>query len=361
MERPVFKPVGTPIEELDTPALVIDLDALEHNLATVHDSFARREAALRPDMGAHLCPAIASKQLAAGGTVGGVAVSTVGEAKVFAQDGIRDILIAGLLVTEAKIQAACGIAAASEITLVAERADVIGRMSDAASDRGVSLRVLVQVRTTDNRPGVGSAEEAVTLARAITDAAGLRFGGLFANGGSDDRPDSGAVNTLRTMRDGLKAAGFDAETVCLASNDESALANDGGVVTEVVSGVYALMDHNHSTRHLALKHAARLLTTIITRPEPDVGWLDTGQKAGSVDTGLPVIDGVPGATLTRMSAEHGGLSLEGDAQGALQVGSKVWLIPADIANVVNLYDYVYAAQGGKLAATWEVAVRGRYR
>ncbi|MDP6073311.1 MAG: DSD1 family PLP-dependent enzyme, partial [SAR202 cluster bacterium] len=158
-----------------------------------------------------------------------------------------------------------------------------------------------------------------------------------------------------------RQAGLDVDTVCLAGAHDLASDDDSGVVTEVVTGVYALMDHNYGSLHPGLKHAAKLLTTVITHPELDLAWLDTGQKAASADTGLPAIDGIPGATLTRMSAEHGGVALEGDAQSEFEIGDKVWLIPADIANCANLYDYIYAAQDGKLVATWEVAARGRYR
>ncbi len=361
MERPVFKPVGTPVEELDTPALVVDLDALNHNLETVHGGFADVAPTLRPDMSAHLCPAVASRQLASGGTVGGVAVSTVGEAKVFAQEGVSDILIANLLVTDAKIQAACGLAAMSDLTVLVERQDIIARFSEAATSRGVSLRLLIQVSTSDDQPGVDSSEKAATLATSVSAADGLRFGGLFARAGGGPNSGSSALTAIKAMRQAVAQAGIDVDTVCLAGTHDLVSDDDTDVVTEVVAGVYALMDHNHGSLHPDLKHAARLLTTVITHPEPDLAWLDTGQKAASVDTGLPAIDGVPGAMLTRMSAEHGGVALEGDARSEFEIGDKIWLIPADIANCANLYDYIYAAQDGKLAAVWEVAARGRYR
>ena len=148
--------------------------------------------------------------------------------------------------------------------------------------------------------------------------------------------------------------------VLLAAVD---LVASGGMdgVTEVVAGFYALMDQKHGAQFPSLQHAAKLLATVITHPEPGIAWVDTGQKATSIDPGLPVVDGVPGATLMRMSAEHGGLALEGDAQGMFDIGDKLWLVPSDIGNSANVYDYIHVARDGKLEAIWEVAARGQYR
>jgi D-serine deaminase-like pyridoxal phosphate-dependent protein len=128
----------------------------------------------------------------------------------------------------------------------------------------------------------------------------------------------------------------------------------------VIAGAYALMDDRHTTYHSNLRHAAKILTTVITHPEPEVAWLDTGQKASSVDTGLPAVDGVSGVSLSRMSAEHGGLVVKGDAQETLSIGDKVWLIPSDIGNCANVYDFIHAAENGALEAVWDVAARGQY-
>ena len=120
------------------------------------------------------------------------------------------------------------------------------------------------------------------------------------------------------------------------------------------------MDNRHTDFHTNLSHAARILTTVITHPEPDVAWLDTGQKASSIDTGLPKVDGTSGVNLARMSAEHGGLVVDGDAQNSLGIGDKVWLIPSDIGNCLNVYDYIHVIRNGKLETMWNVEARGQY-
>ena len=136
MERPIFKPIGTPTEELDTPTLVVDLDALAHNIEAVHSFFREREAKLRPHVEAHGCPGIAHRQLASAGTVGGVSVSTVGEAEVFAQAGISDITVANEVVTSQKIARLCALARSSRVTVAVDNPRVVERTSRAAQDAG---------------------------------------------------------------------------------------------------------------------------------------------------------------------------------------------------------------------------------
>ena len=109
-------------------------------------------------------------------------------------------------------------------------------------------------------------------------------------------------------------------------------------ITEIIAGSYALMDAANLGPMPELRPAARILTTVMTHQDEGLVWLDAGQKATSIDTGLPLVDGIPGATVSRMSAEHGGMVLEEGASWDIDLGSKVWLIPHNIANTVNVYD-----------------------
>ncbi|PON14759.1 hypothetical protein C2W62_27365 [Candidatus Entotheonella serta] len=140
MERPIFKPFGTPADELDTPALVVELDALEHNLSVVHSFFQNMPAKLRPLVSLHGCPTLAHQQLAAGGTVDGVAVMTLGQAEVFAAYGCRDITVFNTVVTPAKLRRLCALARQAEMTVLADHATQLQRMAEAAQDQGIALR-----------------------------------------------------------------------------------------------------------------------------------------------------------------------------------------------------------------------------
>jgi 3-hydroxy-D-aspartate aldolase len=361
MERPVFKPVGTPVEELDTAALVVDIESVKHNIAVVHGAFDSGPSLIRPDVHAHLCPAIAAMQLDSPGTVGGVAATTVGEAEIFAENGVSDILIRSLLVTKQKITRACGMAARCSIKVVVESEANAKMLSQAASDAGVELGVLVQVRSVGGHIGAASTDDALALTRAIITLPGLEFKGLYAEGHSEDQsPDSKTIQTLLETRDVLSGAGIEVSIVSVSADDRLIDAGGADGITEVIAGAYALMDNRHTAYHSNLRHAAKILTTVITRPEPDVAWLDTGQKAASIDTGLPQVDGTSGVSLTRMSAEHGGLVVDADAQDSFNIGDKVWLIPSDIGNCANVYDFIHAADNGKLEAVWDVSARGQY-
>ncbi|MCH7800210.1 MAG: alanine racemase, partial [Chloroflexi bacterium] len=247
------------------------------------------------------------------------------------------------------------------VTVIVESEANIKLLSQIASDSGVELGALVQVRAAAGHIGATSTDDALALTRAIITLAGVTFKGLYAEGEfEDESPGSVTMRTLLETRDVLEASGINVPTVSVTASHE--LLSSGGAegITEVIAGVYALMDHRHTSYNLNLHTAAKILTTVITRPEPEVAWLDTGQKAVSIDTGLPIVDGSSGMSLSRMSAEHGGLVVEGDAQNSLNIGDKVWLIPSDIGNCANVYDFIHVADNGKLEAVWDVAARGQY-
>ena len=369
MERPVFKPVGTPVEELDTPALVVDVDALQGNIETLHSFFRDRDAKVRPHVEAHRSPAIAHKQLAAGGTVGGISVTTVGQAEVFAQRGFNDIFIANEVVTRRKIDRACAVAGECRITLACDNPDNVRDLSEAAGARGVNLGVVVDIHTRLERCGVEPGRPAVDLARAIDRMPNLAFKGLMSYEGVIDTSgeDELATESRRCIqqvldtRESVEREGIDVEMVSVGGTHNYEIAGEMSGVTEVPAGSYALMDSGYRERRPQFETAARVLGTVISRPEAGLAWLDVGQKAIGIDMGLPAVDDVDGVTVMSMSAEHGGLTLESDAGEALDLGDKVWLTPRDIGGCVNLYDYINGVRNGRLEAVWDIEARGRYR
>ena len=369
MERPIFKPIGTPTEQLDTPALVVDLDALDHNIETVHAFFREREAKLRPHVSAHGCPAIAHRQLASDGTAGGVSVSTVGEAETFAQAGVSDITVANEVVSHAKIARLCALARSCRVTVAVDNPRIVRRTSEAAQAAGVTLNVLVDVHTRLELCGVAPGEPAVELAREVSAAEGLRFAGLTTYEGAilaeddDERAaeSRAAIQRLLDTREMVERAGLDVDVVSAGGTHNYDVAGDMAGVTEVPAGSYALLDYRYLFRRPQLMQAARVLATVMSRPQDDRAFLDCGQKAIGLDTGLPAVEDIDGAEITRMSAEHGFLELEPRARDGVDLGHKVWLTPREIGTTANIYDYVNAVRGGKLEAVWDISARGRYR
>jgi D-serine deaminase-like pyridoxal phosphate-dependent protein len=355
MERPIFKPLGTPVEELDTPALVVDSDLLAQNLNTVHAFFQRSDVKLRPLVSAHCCPALAHQQLAAGGTVGGIAVATLGQAEVFVTHGFGDVLIANVLSTPAKLRRLGALARQATLTVAIDHPIHVSLLADVAASQQVSLQVVIDVDTGANRCGIAPGAPALELAQAVAQAPHLMLMGLMTTA------TSAALRPLLDTRRELERAGLQVQMVSVGGSAEyEEIAGLEGV-TEVCMGSYALMDARHRQALPNLHSAARVLTTVTSRPEPDTAITDSGQKSVGIDLGLPTLDDFPHAEAVGLSAEHCRLRLDEQTAGHLNPGDKIWLTPWDLDSCVNLYDNLYVARQGKLDLVWSVAARGRYR
>lgn len=368
MERPILKPIGTPAEQFDTPALVVDLDALESNIEKVHSNFRRSDVKLRPYAESHRCPAIAHKQIAAGGTVGGIGVASVGEAEVFAQNGISDILVTNQVVMASKISRLCALARQSRITTAVDNQVVVNRLSEAAQDAGVTVNVVIDLNTGQERGGIAPGKPAIELARSIVHANGLNFSGLMSL--DDDNLGNGANELAASARSRIQATldtkqlleqdGIDVCAVCVSAPHPNLGAEMSGV-TEVLAGAYALMDHRHSTVLPDLEQAARVLAAVTSLPEAGAAILDTGRKAMGDDFGFPTIDGNDELQIASMSAEHGKLRWDELQDASLALGDRIWFTPMDIGACVNVYDYIQAVRKGRLEAVLSIAARGMYR
>ena len=376
MERPIFQPVGTPVEELDTPALVVDLDLMERNIRTYQGYFDGTGVTVRPVVTSHLCPQVARRQLAAPGSRG-VAVTTVGETEVFAAAGFGDILLANQVVTAPKIRRLCALASGAAISVAVDSADNVAQLSQAATAAGVELGLLVEIEAGMGRCGVPPGAEAVALAQAANAAAGLRFRGIMATvpGPARDDANAHAGQTRQNLqaaidaKDLLESTGLAVPEVSVGGAHCYAAAGELPGITEVRAGRYPLMDVRLQTHLPELSLAAVVLSTVISRPAADMAVLDAGHKATGPDMGRPVLQGHAGATAARFSAEHGVVELESDAlqqsqdeaqDGGLVPGAKARLAPWELAACVNQYDYIRAVRDGKLEGYWPLSARGRF-
>ena len=368
MERPIIKPIGTPVEELDTPALVVDMDVLESNIERVQSRFSDSEVKIRPYVETHRCPAIAHKQLAAAGTNGGVSVASVGEAEVFAQSGISDILIVNEVVGAQKVARLCALARQVRVTVAVDSAANAAELSEASEGMGVTLNALVDINTGQARGGVAPGQPALALAQIISGSKSLNFGGLLSLEDDDIGEDVDAlveaschrIQQALDTRETLERDGIAVATVSVSAQQPH-LASEAGGVTEVISGAYALMDVRHSALLPELEPAAKVMAAVTSLPEPGTAILDTGRKAMGDDYGFPVIEGRDDLDVVSMSAEHGKLQWRDGADVSLSLGDRIWFTPMDIGACVNVYDYIQAVRGGKLEAVLSVAARGLYR
>ena len=369
MESPIFKPPGTHVAELDTPALVVDLPELDRNIERLHSFFRGVDAKVRPHVGIHRCPAIARMQLAAGGTVGGIAVNTVGEAETFAHSGFEDIFVTGAVALPLKIARVCSLARLCRMTVAVDNPAVVRDLSDSAQSAGVVLRVVVDIHTRLDRGGVEPGPDAVDLARRVASAPGLHFAGLMTYEGPVSAGDSGdpvsqsqrCIQSVLDTREMIESQGMEVEVVSVGGTHNYDLAGAMSGVTEVPAGAYAIMDLRYGEYRPEFRPAARVMCTVTSHPEPGKAMTDAGEKAVGSNHGPPEVDGVPGASATSLDAEHGRLDLEGQAQESVDLGDKVWFVPSDAATCFNLHDYVSAVRDGRLEAVWPISARGRYR
>jgi D-serine deaminase-like pyridoxal phosphate-dependent protein len=368
MERPIFHPVGTPVEQLDTPALVLDLDVMDQNIKTFQGYFADTTAKARPVVTSHLCPQIARRQLDAGGTNGGIAVTTLGEAEVFAGAGFSDILLANLVVTVSKIRRLCVLAGQTSIGVAVDNPDNAQMLSSGAVEAGVELRVLVEVEAGMGRCGISPGVESMKLAQRISGLPGLKLEGIMGSvpgPKGDDDPAEHAAKTKANLqivldtKESIERAGVSLPVVSVGGTHCYAQAVQMPGVTEVRAGRYPLMDHRLKSFLPDLNPAAKILASVISHPIDSMAVLDAGHKATAPDQGRPVLEGLNGGSATRFSAEHGIVELEGDAQKQLNAGDKAWLIPYELGASVNQYDYFRAAKNGKLEGFWPISARGR--
>ncbi len=358
--------VGRRVEELDTPALLVDLDAFEHNLALMARFFAGRPSHLRPHTKTHKCPAIAHRQLAAGAR--GVTCAKVGEAEALAADGIDDILIANQVVGPIKIARLIALAGRARLTVAVDDAANIAELDRAARAAQVTLSVLVEVDIGMGRCGVQPGQAALTLAQQVAGCRGLHLAGIMGYEGHlvftldpEERRTrvEQALAPLLETKSLLERYGLPVETVSGGGTGTYDVTGSYPGMTEVQAGSYIFVDARYRQVRPEFRPALTLLTMVISRTQPGLLITDAGLKALSTEFGLPEVLGIPGAALKPLSEEHGKIALADPAACALRPGDKLQILPSHCCTTVNLHDVFYAVRGGLVEEVWPITGRGR--
>jgi len=369
MERPIFKPLGTPAEELDSPSLIVDINTLDHNIQTVHGFFKNQTAQLRPNVEAHRTPAIAQKQIEAGGTSGGIAVSTLGQAEVFFSSGFKNILVLQPVIGKNKLKRLCSISEEADITIVVDDPNHVQEISEIATENNSSINLSVAIDCGKGLFGVTSPTDAVKIIEKIQTSSSVTFQGIVGM-----QPDilksnftklvesakkqlKPLLNTLQILKD----KNIEIKSVSAGNTSSYNAVCEIEEITEVIAGKYAIMDLQLIDFRTELKTAGEVITTITGIPEHGVLITDGGQKAIGSDLGDPIISNPEGLSLEALSAEHGNVKdLESKNQN-LKIGDKIWVTPWNSGECCNLHDYIHAIKDGKLIAIWDVSARGVYR
>ena len=363
---------------LDTPLIAVDLDLLQRNIAEMAALAASHGVALRPHAKTHKSPHIARLQLEAGAV--GLTCAKLGEAEVLVeQGGVTDILIAYPIVGDVKIQRLLSLLDRARVIVAVDTHQAAAVLSQAISANDRALEIYVEVNTGQDRAGARAGQEAVDLAVAVSRMPGLRLVGIMTHEGHAgfSSPDDIALiaeNAGRALvgtAERIRGQGIEVAHVSVGSTPASWFTPRVPGITEMRPGTYVFHDNN-AFQHGRIgpdRCAARVVSTVVSRPsgqpQSHRAVIDAGSKALALDPssshpGHGYIVGHPGATIARLSEEHGVVTLSPDELG-FDVGDQVEIIPNHICPAVNLTDELVIVQDGHVVDHWPVAARGKVR
>ena len=362
--------VGLHKNELETPALLLDLAVVERNIQKMADFCREAGVSARPHAKIYKATPVFAWMQLRGGAIG-ITVSKLAEAEVLANGGISDILIANQVVGERKIQRLVNLAAYTDLQVAVDSMENVESLSAAASARGVELGILVEVNIGNNRCGVEPFGPTLALVQAIRSLPGLQFRGLMGYDGhlvfqkdfnERDRQSRAVYQTLVDVRAFIERAGIPVEIVSGAGTCTYKAASSIHGVTELQVGTYIFMDTTYRDNGLnEYECSLSVLATVISRPQwpgaEDVAILDVGRKALDIYYGLPEVK-YPAGTVYSMPQEHSRLRLD-KSSPRLKIGDKVELWVRDANGTINLYDKIYAMLDDVVVAVWDISGRGK--
>jgi 3-hydroxy-D-aspartate aldolase len=365
---------GMDAADIQTPALVLDLDALERNIKKMGDYAKAHGMRHRVHGKMHKSVDVAKLQEKLGGAVG-VCCQKVSEAEVFARGGIKDILVSNQVRDPQKIDRLARLPKLGSRTIVCvDDLDNVADLSAAAQKHGTELEVFVEIDCGAGRCGVTTTEAVVEIAKAVNAAENLKFSGIQAYQGAMQHMDSYedrkakldiAIAQVADAVEGLKNEGIECELVSGGGTGSYYFESNSGVYNELQCGSYAFMDADYG-RILdkdgnridqgEWENAFFLLTQVMSHAKADKAIVDAGLKAQSVDSGLPFIFGRDDVEYIKCSDEHGVVS---DPNGVLKVGEKLRLVPGHCDPTANVHDWYVGVRGGKVETVWPVSARGK--
>jgi 3-hydroxy-D-aspartate aldolase len=365
---------GMDEKDIQTPCLILDLDALERNIRKMGD-YARAHGMRHRSHGKmHKSVDVQKLQERLGGAVG-VCCQKVSEAEVFVRGGIKDVLVSNQVRDPAKIDRLARLPKfGARILVCVDDIDNAADLSAAAQRHGTQLECFVEIDCGAGRCGVTTTQDVVAIARAIDAAPGLRFTGIQAYQGAMQHMDSfddrkakleAAIEMVKTAVAGLKAVGLEPELVSGGGTGSYYFESASGVYNELQCGSYAFMDadygriHDKDGRRIdqgEWENALFILTSVMSHAKADKAIVDAGLKAQSVDSGLPVVFGRDDVKYIKCSDEHGVVE---DPQRVLRVNDKLRLIPGHCDPTCNIHDWYVGVRGGKVEVLWPVSARGK--
>ncbi len=351
--------------DIPTPALVVDLRAMERNIERMARYFAERHCKLRPHFKAHKTPAIARRQLAAGSCTG-LTVATIGEAELIAEQGVcDDVLIANEILGPGKAARAARVAKQIDLKVAIDSDETLDDLARAARAEGTEIGVLVEVNMIRVRCGVRRGEPALELARRVGETEGVRLRGLMGYEAHvmsiEDRAEREAevarvmprlLDTMQLVRE----EGLPCEIVSAGGTGTFDITGALEGITEIQAGSYVLMDTAYAKLDTPFELALSVLGTVLARHRPEICVADCGHKACTQDHGYPDVKGIDGAEVVFLHDEHASITLP--PESTIRPGDRIELWPSHIDPTINLHDVLFAVDGDEVVEVWPVAGRG---
>lgn len=362
--------IGMDIKDVGTPALIVDLDAFEKNVALMRDFVASKGIRHRAHAKTHKSADIALYQMDVGGACG-VCCQKVSEAEALVAGGVKDVLVSNQVVDPSKIDRLAAMAKRARVLVCVDDAGNVDDLSSAAARHGVTLECLVEIDVGAGRCGVQWGAPVVELAKRIDGASGLTFSGIQAyQGAAQHVHDFGerkakidaAVKMVADTVAMLSDAGLQCEIIGGAGTGSYYFEGGSGVYNEMQCGSYIFMDADYQ-RVLdrdgqfisEFENSLFIYTSIMSKTKKDKAICDAGLKAQSMDSGLPVIFGRDDIEYIKCSDEHGVIA---DPNDVLKLNDKLKLVPGHCDPTCNVYDWYVGVRNGKVEALWPVTARG---
>lgn len=367
--------IGMSLEEVDTPALLLDLDAFERNLDRMAAAIEQTSVKIRPHSKSHKCAIIGLEQMARGAV--GLCCQKVGEAEAMVAGGVPNVLVSNQIVGRSKLIRLAALSKQADwVGVCADHPDNVDQLNEAAAAMDTVINVLVEIDTGAARCGVEPGQPAIDLAKKIDSATNLNFSGLQAYQGRaqhvrsyaerQQTAEAGIALTKETV-EGLKAAGLECEIVGGAGTGTFQFETAGGVHNELQAGSYAFMDADYGRNLNAdggffddFENSLFVYVTVMSTPTEDRALVDAGLKALAMDSGPPAVADMPEVEFGRASDEHGILDIS-KTNRPVRLGDKMRLIPGHCDPTVNMYDWYVGYRGNRVEALWPIVARGMLR
>ena len=363
----MFLPLGTPKDDLDTPALLVDLDALEANINDAAALCRQHGVAWRPHAKCHKSPDIARRIMEAGAI--GLTCAKLSEAETFAAAGIPDLLVANFIAGRRKVERLVELRRRADPIICLDHLDQARPISEAFSTAGLSVRAILEIDIGMQRTGVLPERPAVELARRVAELPGINLIGVMGyeghlltieNQGEKAARVCAALSQLVETAERIRDVGLECSIVSCGGTGSLPLPVSQPGITEVQAGGVIFMDafYRHACRISGFRFALTVLATVVSRPAPERAIIDAGRKTMNMEIALPQVMGREDVVVERLSAEHGSLKLGPRAQD-IKIGDRLEIVPGygDLTTV--LHNQFFVLQAGKLVDVWPLTARGR--